>query len=97
MIKFAVSRPQQRLEGIEGGLKLLNWSGDKYLQNYGLEINPNMIKTKAKLLKNPVLQFGNGTEDPRISGRWQLTGKKFAGIGRELQSWGVCVMNNIPG
>ena len=44
MIKFAVTRPDQRMKDIQTGINKLNWTGDKMLQAYGLSINPNMIE-----------------------------------------------------
>lgn len=93
MIKFAVTRPEGRKASIAAGLKLLNWSGDKYLQNYGLQIDDKMLQTKARVLDPPTILFGaNAKVEPKFSGRWDLRGKKFLiGNSAPLKSWGVCV------
>ena len=44
MIKFAVTRPDQRLADIQAGINTLQWGKDVYLKNYGLSISPNMIE-----------------------------------------------------
>ena len=44
MIKYAVTRPFQRMTDIEAGIKKLDWAGDKMLKTYGLTIDPNMIE-----------------------------------------------------
>ena len=93
MIKFAVTRPEGRKAAIDTGLKLLNWSEDKYLKNYGLQIDRNMLKTKARVLEPPTILFGgNAKIEPKFSGKWDLRGKKFLiGNYAPLKSWGVCV------
>ena len=96
MIKFAVTKPAERRRGIEGGLKLLDWANDKYLSNYGLKINPQMLQTQARLLNPPIVQFGKGKQEPRYSGRWRLDGTQFLTPNKnELKSWGVCIMNQM--
>ena len=93
MIKFAVTRPEGRKAAIAAGLEILNWSGDRYLQNYGLQIDNKMLQTKARVLDPPTILFGaNAKVEPKFSGRWDLRGKKFLiGNVAPLKSWGVCV------
>lgn len=42
MIKFAVTRPKDRLIAIDHGVGMLKWSADPYLEHYGIKIDPNM-------------------------------------------------------
>ncbi|KAI9707546.1 MAG: hypothetical protein M1836_000507 [Candelina mexicana] len=94
MIKFAVSRPKDRLAAINHGLGMLKWSEDPMLQEYGLKINGNYTQTKARVLNAPQIQFGGSTHNPGTSGRWDLKGKKFlTGNVMPLKSWGVAVFN----
>lgn len=96
MIKYAVTLPPQRLDNIKKGLEMLNWAEDKYHANYGLKISPTMIKTQARLLTPPEVQFGNSKEKPGYSGRWRLDGKTFLLPNpKELKHWGVAIMNGI--
>ncbi|MCJ1277895.1 hypothetical protein MMC21_005709 [Puttea exsequens] len=93
MIKFAVSRPPVRRDGIQKGLGLLNWTGDPMLKNYGLTIDSEMLKTNARILQPPEVHFAkNATAKPGYSGRWDLRGKVFVQPGIPLKSWGVCVL-----
>lgn len=39
MIKFAVTLPKERWAAVMQGVRLLNWTDDKYLNHYGLKIN----------------------------------------------------------
>ena len=95
MIKFAVSRPSERREAIEKGLQMLDWKNDPFLANYGLKIDPNMLKTEARVLDPPEVQFSKGgVAKPGFSGRWDLRGKTFLvnNGAQGLISWGVTVM-----
>ena len=99
MIKFAVTKPAERMAAIEYGLKMLDWQNDQAFKEYGLEIQGSMLKTNARLLTNPQVEFGGkNTVNPGVSGRWDLKGKKFlipgASTEKPLKSWGVCVMTN---
>ena len=42
MIKFAVTRPNDRIESIKHGVGMLKWNNDKYLNHFGIKIDPNM-------------------------------------------------------
>lgn len=42
MIKFAVTRPKQRLESINHGVGMLKWNADPYLNYFGVKVDPNM-------------------------------------------------------
>ncbi|KKY15039.1 putative eukaryotic translation initiation factor 2c [Phaeomoniella chlamydospora] len=91
MIKFAVSRPHERIQAIEEGKNLLSWGNDRWMKHFGMEINPNMVKTKARVLPNPQIEFGgNQRHNPGTSGRWDLRGKRFFALpGNPLVSWGI--------
>ena len=98
MIKFAVSRPQVRRQGIKAGLGLLNWQGDTMLKGYNLQIDPNFIKTEARILDPPEVLFSKGsTARPMYSGRWDLRGKVFLKPNTApLKVWAIVVLNG-PG
>ena len=92
MIKFAVSRPQERKKAIDKGLDMINWKDDKYLKNYGMEITREMIESRARILDPPELVFRKSIIKPMYAGRWDLKGKVFAKEGAVLKSWGVVVL-----
>lgn len=95
MIKFAVSKPPVRLQGINKGLDMLAWDKDPYLKHYGLRINREQIQTNARILPPPKLQFNGSIIEPGTSGRWDLRGKKFLmGNKAPLVSWGVMIVNS---
>ncbi|KAB8071607.1 Piwi domain-containing protein [Aspergillus leporis] len=96
MIKYAASRPADRLNSIYKSKQMLDHSHDPVLQTFGLQIDENMIRTKARLLPNPDIQFGgNQRHNPGTHGRWDLRGKKFYQANKiPLECWGV---GFIPG
>lgn len=92
MITFAVTLPDQRWQATENGKKMLNWEGDVYLKNFGLVMDAQPTKVKAKVLPNPKVQFGADAANPGITGRWDLRGKRFLESNKApLKSWGVLV------
>jgi hypothetical protein len=42
MIKFAVTRPKQRLEAINHGCGMLKWNEDPYMAHFGMKVDPAM-------------------------------------------------------
>ena len=99
MIKFAATRPNIRKDGINYGLRQLNWQADPVLKQYEMKINPNMLETNARILEPPEVIFGkNATAKPMFSGRWDLRGKLFyAPNPQPLKAWSVLVLSGTEG
>lgn len=80
MIKFAVTLPKDRWAAVQHGVRLLNWANDPYLRHYGLQVNPNASKVKARILPSPTVHFDPKCKDSTINtkdmiqGRWRLDG-----------------------
>jgi eukaryotic translation initiation factor 2C len=58
-----------------------------------------MIKTKARLLPNPEIQFGNMKHNPGVSGKWDLRQKRFLKANKQiLSNWvvGHFIRGNNP-
>jgi eukaryotic translation initiation factor 2C len=91
MIKFAVSRPADRLRSVRESKAQLNHDKDPVLNAFGLRVEPEMARTKARILPNPEVQFGNNQRhNPGTSGRWDLRGKKFLRPNRvPLEAWSI--------
>ncbi|KAL2868227.1 putative eukaryotic translation initiation factor eIF-2C4 [Aspergillus lucknowensis] len=91
MIKYAASRPADRLNSILRSKKMLDHPSDPVLQTFGVMIENNMIHTKARLLPAPDIEFGNKQRhNPGTNGRWDLRGKKFYSPNKKpLDCWGV--------
>lgn len=47
MIKFAVTRPKERMESIRHGIGMLKWTEDKYLKAFNIKIDPNMTQVNV--------------------------------------------------
>ncbi|TVY30849.1 Protein argonaute [Lachnellula hyalina] len=95
MIKFAVTRPKQRIESIQHGVGMLKWHQDPYLQYFGMKVDPNMTVTNARLLQNPEIAYQGAKVNPGTSGRWDLRGKKFLFANPQpLVSWGVMIVGH---
>ncbi|KAL2072104.1 hypothetical protein VTL71DRAFT_11447 [Oculimacula yallundae] len=93
MIKFAVTRPKERIQSIEHGVNMLKWHEDRYLKHFDVKVNPTMTTTQARILPNPEIQFDRAKLNPGTAGRWDLRGKKFLLPNPEpLNSWGFVVV-----
>ncbi|KAH7394184.1 Piwi domain-containing protein [Phaeosphaeria sp. MPI-PUGE-AT-0046c] len=98
MIKFAVTLPKDRWAAVQQGVRLLNWANDPYLRHYGLQVNSNAAKVKARILPSPTVHFDPKSKESQINprdliqGRWRLDGRKFAvnNKDRPIKAWGVC-------
>lgn len=90
MIQYTAQKPQDRMDHINTCKKLFAHEKDHNLALYGMEIGQSMIKTKARLLPSPDIQFGNAKHNPGTNGRWDLRGKKFyKPHGEALLSWAI--------
>ncbi|RYP69891.1 hypothetical protein DL771_005834 [Monosporascus sp. 5C6A] len=95
MIKIAVTRPNERKKDIMDGVRDLNWNSDQYLRAFDLPISQEMVVTNARLLQNPEITYANKKENPGVTGRWDLRGKKFwEGNQRPLSSWGMVAIGD---
>ncbi|CAL3971616.1 unnamed protein product [Diplocarpon coronariae] len=93
MIKFAVTRPKDRILSIQHGVQMLKWNEDKYLKHFGVQVEPAMTVTQARLLPSPEIQFTGSKTNPGTAGRWDLRGKKFWLANPEpLRSWGFVIV-----
>jgi eukaryotic translation initiation factor 2C len=92
MIKFAVTPPETRMKAIMNGKSWLDWDNDPVCKSFGLKVSNEMIKSNARILPSPGIEFGPGTkvEQPGTKGRWDLRGKKFYTQPAEpLSRWGI--------
>lgn len=44
MIRFAATRPNERVKSIEAGISMLKWDSDEYLNHYGIKVERNMTQ-----------------------------------------------------
>jgi eukaryotic translation initiation factor 2C len=95
MIKFAVSPPDVRMRAIMNSKGWLDWDDDRVCKSFGLKVSNEQIKTNARILPSPGIEFEPGTkvEQPGTKGRWDLRGPKFhtPNSGEPLSRWGIGV------
>lgn len=96
MIQFAAAKPELRMKAIQLGKSVMDHDNDPVLKKYGFKLGDKMIETKARLLPNPEIMFGdNRKHNPGNLGRWDLRGKKFLRPNKDmLQAWGVGYFSN---
>jgi eukaryotic translation initiation factor 2C len=107
MIKFTVTKPTVRQNNIGTNIGQLDWASDPLLRAYDMKVDRNMLKTQARILPTPKVEYGKGSQDYQFTpqgGRWDLRGKKFftwgpndpgkAGAG--IKAWAVMVFGS-PG
>ena len=57
MIKVAVSRPAEGLKAIQQSKAALDHQNDPVLKTFGLKVESQMLRTKARVLPNPEIEF----------------------------------------
>lgn len=98
MLKLAVRKPQVRFGDIAHAKTKLAHGEDPILRHFGMQISPNMLVTKARLLPAPEIQFANAKHNPQTQGRWDLRGKKFLeGNKTPIKSWGIGIIKQGRG
>lgn len=96
MIKFTATRPDDRQRAIRTNVEACRWGQDPVLSQYGMKIQPSMMKIKARVLPSPELHFGAGGQQKTVpsgmteQGQWNLQGKKFAKTST-LRSFGCLI------
>ncbi|TMW58188.1 hypothetical protein Poli38472_011776 [Pythium oligandrum] len=94
MIKVAATKPQDRKAQIESKVREAHFDRDATLRSFGLEVDPNMVTTQARVLPPPKLAYGrNATVNPDANGTWNMRGKSFV-QGQQLKSFAVISMDD---
>ncbi|KAK4653662.1 Protein argonaute [Podospora pseudocomata] len=92
MLRFAVQAPKERKMQIEKMVAQLQWGNDRFLKQFGIQMDSTMPRVEARVIPNPGISFGNKIVNPGLSGRWDLRGLKFIEPNPQpLKSWGICV------
>lgn len=97
MIKFTCQRPSVRANKIMDGFNLLQYKNNPYMQQFGVNVNPEMSIVDARVLDTPKISYSLTEPDSTFApqgGAWNLRGKKVA-VGATLSSWSV--VNFSPG
>ncbi|KAG9047218.1 hypothetical protein FS837_002812, partial [Tulasnella sp. UAMH 9824] len=77
MVGFSSLRPEERLRDIRNGLQTLQYSSSPYLQDFEINVDPNPMNIKGRILPTPTLLYGrNAAIQPR-DGKWNMLGKSL--------------------
>ncbi|KAF8145988.1 argonaute-like protein [Mycena galopus ATCC 62051] len=80
LVAFSTKKPKERLDAIARGMEVLAYGQSEYVRKFGLQVDPTILSTKARILRPPTLKYGVGgkapTVDPR-NGAWNMADKKF--------------------
>ena len=88
MIKFTCVEPQNRKKSIQDKFSVAGYDRDPIMREFGLGVDPEMIKLNGRVLPEPQLLYGkNRRENPR-EGVWNLREKQFY-QGSILESWAI--------
>ncbi|CAB4481027.1 unnamed protein product [Rhizophagus irregularis] len=96
MMKFTRQNPNVRANKIHDGLNILNYKGNEYLKQFGMEVSKDMAVVNARILPTPTIQYHQSSREHRVrpnGGAWNLRDKKVAN-GATLSSWSVMVFSN---
>jgi eukaryotic translation initiation factor 2C len=80
MVDFSKLAPKERLESIKQGLQVLEYGQSAYIREFGMDISPNPLTVRARVLPPPSLTYGKGSKELDISprdGAWNMRDKKF--------------------
>ncbi|GBB99127.1 hypothetical protein RclHR1_03420010 [Rhizophagus clarus] len=101
MINFARQNPGVRTNMIQDGFKILNYRGNKYLQQFEMSISNEMEVANARILPTPKIEYHQSSKAHHVQpkdGVWNLRDKKLA-VGATLGSWSVLAFlseNDLP-
>ncbi|KAG8922787.1 hypothetical protein FRC01_013599 [Tulasnella sp. 417] len=65
-------RPKDCLQSIRDGLQVLGYSNNNYLQEFGMNVDPNPMTAKGRILPPPTLLYGRNETIRPQDGRWKL-------------------------
>eukprot|EP00455_Lapot_gusevi_P034814 TRINITY_DN3851_c0_g1_i1.p1 TRINITY_DN3851_c0_g1~~TRINITY_DN3851_c0_g1_i1.p1 ORF type:complete len:868 (+),score=234.20 TRINITY_DN3851_c0_g1_i1:376-2604(+) len=93
MVEETCLPPQERREFIEMGCP--NAQQDPYMQAFGLNLRPEMVQVKGRLLPAPRVAYKNGDEAKVQDGVWSLSNKSFVNPAR-IDNYGVFLFGGVP-
>ncbi|KAL7419978.1 Protein argonaute [Cryptotrichosporon argae] len=89
MIRVAVPRPPKRCATIKQWRKTLDYDGLPKLNSWGVQVHPNILSVKARVLPAPRITYNRGKQLSVLNGGWNLRGVAFTKPGAPLKSWSV--------
>lgn len=91
MIKIAAKRPNLRQATIDNIIKNANFSQDKYLNSFGIQIANSMVELTGRILPTPGIKYGE-KDQPLLpsNGAWNMKGRRLY-KGAIIKKWGLIV------
>ncbi|KAG8946718.1 hypothetical protein FRC04_011496 [Tulasnella sp. 424] len=75
MVEFSTLRPDARLRNIRNGLQQLSYGNSAYLQDFGINVEPNPTTIKGRILPTPTLIYGRNSSIVPRDGQWNMRDK----------------------
>ncbi|CAE1171979.1 ELF2C [Acanthosepion pharaonis] len=90
MIKATARSAPDRERDINSLVSKANFSGDPYLYQFGVRVNPKMVEVEGRVIDAPKIQYGGRTKALAIpnQGVWDMRGKQFYN-GIEIRVWAI--------
>lgn len=86
MVQFASSRPDVRKRAAETKMRELNHSNDNVCKEFGVQVDPNLVRAQARVLPVPRIQYQRKEAHPD-KGWWSPNGPMVYPM--DLSSWAV--------
>jgi hypothetical protein len=91
IIKHAAVRPSQRQQTIQRNVTQAGLSKDVTNKLFGVEVAPEMLQIKGRVLPPPVVSYGGGRTITPDAGAWNLRGVSLYEP-KMLKAWGIVVL-----
>ncbi|XP_047326171.1 protein argonaute MEL1-like [Impatiens glandulifera] len=88
LLKATCQRPKMREQSIRKMVAGNNYSIDKFVNEFGLSINPEPTTVEARVIPPPMLKYNGSQEAPRV-GQWNMMNKRMYN-GATIDYW-TCV------
>ncbi|KAF8165769.1 argonaute-like protein [Crassisporium funariophilum] len=98
VVEFSKMAPDQRFASIKEGLQVLSYSQSEYIREFGMNVTPDPILTKSRVLPPPTLRYGVGSSELTIrpaNGSWNMRSKKFFRPAT-IRTWAIVIYES-PG
>ena len=66
VFEFAMMKPEARFESIAKSLDVLQYGQSEYLRSFGMSVDSNAVKIKARVLNPPTMIYGVGSRQPTV-------------------------------
>lgn len=76
IVRIASSKPPQRRQAAVQTMQQLDHSNDSVCQDFGLQVCPELVTVKARILPLPEINYRNGTDRP-TGGAWRGPNNRF--------------------